>query len=268
MGFREMFGPLRGARADLPGEESMKIAIRMDDITPDMDWEKFLRFKAMLDERGIRPLLGIVPDHHDPKLSAGEPRADFWEYMCRLKDEEGYVLCMHGCHHVYTTDRGGMLPLNRQSEFAGVPYEEQLDLILKGKRILASHGIETQLFMAPAHSYDLNTLRALKAGGFTGLTDGFGARPYIYEDMIFYPISYRKSDSMKKTHGITTFVVHANTMNESDFASYRKILAEQDVVSYGEMLAADAERRGSFGHAKEYLMAAGKRALVARGGRG
>ena len=28
----------------------MKITIRMDDITPDMDWEKFERFKAVLDK--------------------------------------------------------------------------------------------------------------------------------------------------------------------------------------------------------------------------
>lgn len=242
----------------------MRIAIRMDDITPDMDWEKFLRFKSMLDARGIRPLLGVVPDHHDPKLRVDAPREDFWEYLLRLRDGEGYFLCMHGCHHVYTTGKGGMLPLNRQSEFAGVSYEEQRDLIAEGKRILSSHGIETQLFMAPAHSYDLNTLRALKACGFTGLTDGFGERPYIYEDMIFYPISYRKSDSLKKTKGITTFVVHVNTMDEKDFASYARIFAEQEMVSYDAMLGEGAERRGSLGHAREYLMAAAKRALLSR----
>ena len=243
----------------------MRIAIRMDDITPDMDWEKFLRFKAMLDARGIRPLLGVVPDHHDPKLRVDSPREDFWEYLRRLQDEEGYILCMHGCHHVYTTNRGGMLPLNRQSEFAGLPYEEQRDLILKGKRILEGHGIAADLFMAPAHSYDLNTLRSLRDCGFTGLTDGFGDHPYRYEEMIFYPISYRKSDSLKKAKGITTFVVHVNTMDEADFESYGRILAEQEMVSYDVMLREDIGRRGSLGHAKEYLMAAAKRALVSAG---
>ncbi|MBO5623235.1 MAG: DUF2334 domain-containing protein, partial [Butyrivibrio sp.] len=41
----------------------MNITIRMDDITPDMDWDKFLRFKSLLDEHGIKPLIGVVPDN-------------------------------------------------------------------------------------------------------------------------------------------------------------------------------------------------------------
>ena len=28
----------------------MKIAVRLDDITPDMDWERFYVFKALLDK--------------------------------------------------------------------------------------------------------------------------------------------------------------------------------------------------------------------------
>ena len=46
----------------------MKIAVRMDDITPDMDWEKFLAFKEILDTFGIKPLIGVVPDNRDENL--------------------------------------------------------------------------------------------------------------------------------------------------------------------------------------------------------
>ena len=31
----------------------MKIAVRMDDIAPGMDWKKFADFKALLDEYGM-----------------------------------------------------------------------------------------------------------------------------------------------------------------------------------------------------------------------
>ena len=47
---------------------STKISIRMDDITPDMDWTKFMRFKALCDKYRIRPLVGVVPDNQDPNL--------------------------------------------------------------------------------------------------------------------------------------------------------------------------------------------------------
>ena len=47
---------------------SMKIAIRMDDITPDMNWENFLRFKRLCDQHQIKPLIGVVPDNQDENL--------------------------------------------------------------------------------------------------------------------------------------------------------------------------------------------------------
>ena len=44
----------------------MRIAIRMDDITPDMDWNKFKRFKNLLDEHDdevleVHPVPVLVP---------------------------------------------------------------------------------------------------------------------------------------------------------------------------------------------------------------
>lgn len=242
----------------------MKIAIRLDDITAEMNWEKFLRFKDILDQYGVRPLLGIVPDNRDPKLQIDSPREDFWDYVKERRNKDGWTLSMHGYHHTYSTDKGGILPLNRKSEFAGQSYEEQRDRLRKGQAILKKHGIETTLFMAPAHSYDLNTLMALRSLGFTGLTDGFGSCPYQYAELIFYPISYRKSDSLKKTSGVTTIVVHCNTLEEKDFAVYEDIISNQSMISYDEMLAQDAVIRGSFGMQKEHAMALVKRALRER----
>ena len=242
----------------------MRIAIRLDDITADMDWTKFLRFKELMDRYGVKPLLGIVPDNRDPKLKIDPPREDFWDYVREREEKDGWTLCMHGCHHIYTTEQGGMLPLNRQSEFAGEEYEEQRDRLRKGQEILHSHGIDTTLFMAPAHSYDLNTLMALRSLGFTGLTDGFGSKPYQYAELTFYPISYRKSDSLKKSRGVTTFVVHCNTLEEKDFAAYEGIFRNQDMMAYSEMLEQDAGYRGGFGMQKEHLMAWVKRAVRER----
>ena len=46
----------------------MKITIRMDDITPGMDWKKFERFKAILDKHGGKPLVGVVPVNRAKRL--------------------------------------------------------------------------------------------------------------------------------------------------------------------------------------------------------
>ena len=241
----------------------MKIAVRMDDITPDMNWENFRFFQELFEEAGITPLLGIVPDNRDENLHKEEPHQDFYEIMKNL-EKQGWVLSMHGCHHIYSTKKGGMFPLNNFSEFAGVSYTEQKKMLEEGKRRLAENGILTDIFMAPAHSYDQNTLRALRELGFTKMTDGFGEKPYTYKGLTFYPISFQLSRSLKKKEGYTTMVLHANTITEKDKERYKNIFKEhgKDMISYSEYLEAEAVKRNFFGRWKEFFMAKIKFLLV------
>ena len=236
----------------------MKVTIRMDDITPDMDWEKFERFKAILDKHEVKPLIGVVPDNKDPKLQINAPRKDFWEYVKELQ-KEGWVVAMHGLTHVYSTREGGMFPIGDKSEFAGNPYEKQDAMIREGKRLLKSNGVITDFFMAPSHSYDRNTLKALKKNGFSKVTDGFGKRPYEMDGLVFYPISVSRRDTLKsKEDGIVTFVFHANTMSDKDFDYLEKLFDRADVVSFEEFLNADREVRGTKGEVLEYVTAKSK----------
>ena len=247
----------------------MKISIRMDDITPDMDWEKFLRFKELCDRYQVRPLVGVVPDNRDACLHITEPEAapinDFWNYLTDL-EKEGWCIAQHGVTHIYTTKRMGCFPLNRLSEFAGIAYGKQYEALKRGRDILREHGIRTDMFMAPAHSFDRNTIRALKKLGFRRMTDGFGDRPYLRQGMIFYPISYRQESVLanRGKKGYTTFVVHTNTMNDRDFERYEQLFAahRDRLLSYADLLKVEPERRGLFGNGKEYLLAVTKYLLV------
>lgn len=239
----------------------MKIAIRMDDITPDMDWKKFEEFKALLDEYQVKPLIGVVPDSKDENLSRDKEKEDFWLRVAEWQ-KAGWVIAQHGYQHVYTRKKGGCFPLNDFSEFAGLTLREQRQLLSEGRRELEEKGISTDIFMAPAHSYDKNTLRALKELGFTGVTDGFGSRPYLREGLTFYPISFRLSSSLKKKSGTTTMVVHTNTMSRDEMEKYRSIFKTQDIISFKEYLDMRPVRRGLLGHMGEYVLASIKRVLV------
>lgn len=241
----------------------MKIAVRMDDITPDMDWERFLAFKEILNAHGICPLLGVVPDNRDENLHRTKAAGDFWEYIRELQ-ENGWSIALHGYQHVYTTGRGGMFPLNDFSEFAGVSYEKQKEMIKSGTELLERYGIRTDIFMAPAHAYDKNTLRALKELGYEKITDGFGKRPYRFRGMCFYPISFMLSWSLKKKHGYTTMVVHANEIDEAGMRRYQKLFEEheKDFISYHTYLEQKAVNRGGIGRSVEYFMAKLKHYLV------
>ncbi len=255
----------------------MKIVIRMDDIAPNMDMGKFRRFKRLLDEYKIQPLIGVIPENKDEKLmidteedSSGsekdemekEDNPGFWR-MIRNLQTEGWIIAMHGLNHVYTTKKGGLLPLNKQSEFAGISYEKQSEMIAEGKKILQSHGIATDFFMAPSHSYDRDTIKALLENGFRRVTDGFGRQAYRRLDMTFYPISYRRESVLNDTgEGYTTFVVHTNTLNNEDFAYYEKVFAGGQVVSWDEWLMQEPIEAGAFQGIKEYFMARLKYILV------
>ena len=239
----------------------MKIAIRMDDITPDMDWKKFLEFKEILDQYRIKPLIGVVPDNQDKMLSIDGAKEDFWSYIRELQ-KEGWVIAMHGYRHLYDGNCGGMFPLNNFSEFAGNSLAVQREKIARGKEKLEEQGIFTDFFMAPAHAYDENTLIALKENGFCKITDGFGKYPYLWQDMTFYPISFRMSDSLKQPEGYTTLVVHTNTIENMDY--YKVMLREhrESFISYSEYMRVLPEAKTKSEMRKEYLMAKLKHYLV------
>ena len=239
----------------------MRIAVRLDDITPDMDWDKFYEFKDILDTYGIRPLIGVVPENQDENLAINPCRDGFWDYIKELQNQD-WIVAMHGVNHVYDSNKGGSFPLNHFSEFAGHPLEVQMEKIKRGKAILQEKGIETDFFMTPAHTYDKNTLKALAANGFKKVTDGFGEYPYEWMGLTFYPISFRMSDSLKKDSGYTTMVVHTNTIDDMEY--YKKMFAKhrEQFISYSEYMKILPETRNKWDMKKEYFMAVLKHWLV------
>ena len=180
----------------------------------------------------------------------------------RMKIAEGYVPAMHGCNHVYTTDDAGIFPLNPFSEFAGVSLYDQLKLIGYGKKLLRNKGIDTDVFMAPGHSYDINTLKALKHFGFKYVTDGFGRRPYTQGGLTFLPISLLRSLELKDPEdGVTTFVVHTWMMDDPDFEEYEKLFSEhrERFINFDELFKITPVRRSRGKHYAEYTAARLKR---------
>ena len=241
----------------------MKTAIRMDDITPDMDFDKFYRFKKILDTYQIKPLIGVVPFNKDKNLQRSSYRNNFGEFLSDLVND-GYVVALHGYHHEYTSSKGGLFPLNHFSEYAGVPYEKQAQMLREGKEQLQKWGIDTDIFMAPAHTFDENTLKALKENGFRAITDGFGNVPYRRSGLVFYPIAKRRTDCVSDKQGYSTLVIHANTIEEDEFKKYENLIAnnKDHFISYVEYLQVEPENRTIFKNMTEYMLALFKYILV------
>lgn len=190
----------------------MQLIIRLDDITPDMDINKFNRVREILDRNGIKPLIGVVPECRDNTLQKGEPMDGFWDLVHELIDS-GWAVAQHGTYHVYETEDSGILGINPFSEFAGLPYDIQFEKLKAGRDILLSHGIHTDIFMAPGHTYDENTVKALKELGFSTITDGLYTQCYEYEGIVCVPC---RLSSYSKVSGLDTICLHTNLMDDED----------------------------------------------------
>lgn len=188
--------------------KKLKILVRFDDICPTMNWEQWNKAKKILDEKDVTALLGVIPDCKDPDLNIDKPREDFWTYIKEL-NEQGFVIAMHGYQHVFSLKADGIITHNKISEFAGLPYEVQLEKVAKGKEILNNHGIETDVFFAPAHSYDDNTIRACSACGFKYISDGYSRCPYIRHGIKMIPCRVGMPN-YKKDQEYATAILHAH----------------------------------------------------------
>lgn len=211
------------------------VSFRLDDITAGMCFENFLKVKKIFDENNIKPLIGVVPQCQDKKLNIEPPREDFWNMIKELQ-EAGWVISQHGFQHLYITSNSGLLKINSRSEFAGLPFEEQLSKILKGKNILEDKRIFTDIFMAPAHSFDKNTVLALKRAGFKYITDGYTSRPYEMHGIKFIPSMHSKPPSVSR--GIITVCLHTNSITERRIEQIKDFIAKHrdEVVDYSILL--------------------------------
>lgn len=239
----------------------MQVTIRIDDITPDMNRDKFNRFKEALLELDICPIIGVVPDCRDELLHVEEPNRNFWDEIRNLADK-GWIVAMHGYRHIYSTGKGGLFPLNRFSEFAGVDYAVQKDMLTEGLEILKSNGVEPQIFMAPGHTFDANTVKVLKELGFTGITDGFGEAPYKRDGLIYYPIALQRGKVFTDKPGRITLVYHLNTMTDEAMDREIELLKKNRDKLISFTLVGDAKKQSKIERLKELSLANMKRMAV------
>ena len=212
---------------------------RIDDITPGMDWEKFYKFMELFHKYHVVPLIGVVPENIDPALTVGREEAAFWKIIKRLKEDGKIEVAQHGYQHKYTTEY--IQPFQRicgfkpQSEFYGLSYMLQYEKIKAGKEIFEKNGISVDIWMAPGHSFDRNTVKALRKLKFRAVTDGIGLFPVKKEGMTFIP--QQEWGPVKSHIGVKTICLHLNGANDELYRRIEKHLkSNPHVVPFSSVL--------------------------------
>ena len=204
-----------------------KYLIRLDDACPTMDLEKWEKVEIILDKYNIKPMVGIIPNNENPHEVLRSPDPEFWS---RVKnwEKKGWAIAMHGYNHCYSSNGGlnGLNPMWERSEFAGLPLLEQKKKVRDGLAIMRSRGIDPNYFFAPSHTFDGNTLVALKEeSNIRIISDTIALWPYKADGFIFIPQVGGRC--VKRIFpGLWTFCLHPNTMNEKSIAEVELFLKQ------------------------------------------
>lgn len=199
--------------------------VRLDDACPYMDRAKWQRMEDILDNYAVKPLVGIIPSNADPETMIESEDAGFWE-KAHLWEQKGWSIALHGFDHVCISDGGmkGLNPFWRRSEFAGLPLEQQREKIRKGYAVLKEQSFEPKYFFAPSHTFDENTLEALRQEtDIRIISDTIGRYPYKKDDFAFIPQISGHCVKMPVA-GFYTFCFHPNTMKDASYRALERFL--------------------------------------------
>jgi predicted deacetylase len=195
--------------------------LRFDDLCPTMDRARWARFMPLIERYGLSPILAIVPDNQDPDLDRQSADPEFWQKMRQL-DAAGAAIGLHGYSHRCETVGRSLIPLHRQTEFAGVAESLQREWIRAGLARLKAEGLDPRIWVAPRHGFDRATLRALLAEGVDVLSDGFAAEPFQWHGVTWIPQQLWAPE--EKSTGLWTICLHANSATEAQVCALERFV--------------------------------------------
>jgi hypothetical protein len=200
--------------------------LRLDDACHTMARAPWAFIETACEKMAIRPIVGVIPECRDPTLSFDAPDPDFWNHVRRWQ-EKGWTIAMHGLHHACHDDPAGcraLVPFHRRGEFVGLQPGQQMTLVAEAWRLFEAERVKPTFFMAPAHSFDLGTLEALRCETeIRWITDGIATRPFSRHGFSWLPVQMaRFRDHLPL--GYWTVCTHPNKMSARDLEDLRKDL--------------------------------------------
>jgi predicted deacetylase len=214
-----------------------KLLLRFDDLCPTMNWAAWSQIEQALLDTGVKPLLAVIPNNRDPEFQVTAPRKDFWDQV-RLWNSRAWTIGVHGYQHGYVTRSAGLLGIHPASEFAGLPFDEQARKINLALGIFFNEGLQPNVWVAPGHSFDANTLRVLPKVGLDVVSDGMGLLPYQDASGILW-IPQQMWRFRPMPLGVWTVCLHFNSWGAGAVDRFRHQLLKyrNRITSFDEVIA-------------------------------
>ena len=196
--------------------------VRFDDICPTMNWRVWEQLEPVLQAHGVKPIMAVVPDNHDPHLMADAPQPDFWARVRRWQ-AQGWTIALHGHQHLYATREAGLVGINRYSEFAGLAEDRQREKLQLALAVFEREGVRADAWVAPAHSFDAVTLRLLLQAGIHVVSDGFYTRAVRHLGAVWVPQQLWRFRPMRR--GLWTVCFHHNSFDPAAVERFARDIA-------------------------------------------
>ena len=207
--------------------EKPKYLIRLDDSCETQDQAKWNRIEKLFDKLNIKPIVAVIPDNCDNSLKKNSFNDNYWK-LVESWENKGWTIALHGYQHLLNkTNKGNLIfPFYERSEFGGLDLNIQRQKIKKAFQIMNSHKVHPKVWIAPAHTFDKQTIIALKKETeIKIISDGTSIFPFKKGNMIFIPQQLWKPK--KRVTGIWTICLHPNNINEAEFKDLEKKLSEE-----------------------------------------
>ena len=214
--------------------ESLRLIIRFDDICPTMNRDIWEKVEYICNKNKILPVIAVIPDNKDPKFSHKEDPF-FWNRIKGLQDA-GWSVGLHGLHHTYISKNSGLMKITDLSEFVPRPFIEQDVMIKRGMEIFQDHEIKVDMFIAPCHSFDNNTIKALKNNNIYTISDGFYSRPVNIDGMNYIPSQLWERSKIPEK-GLYTICCHTENWSSEDLVHFESLIKKysKNIISFSDI---------------------------------
>jgi len=189
-----------------------KYIFRIDDVHEKMDYENFKKLTNIFLKYKTPVVLCIIPANKDPMLVSKNYNINKYFRRIILLRKNGALLVMHGVFHTIKKGYKNYFQINNFGEFGYDSYRKQYRILKKGKEVFfKKYGLFPTIFCAPAHSYNPNTFKALKALGFKIISDGVSLLPYKKFNLTFFPQLFWFP--LRHLPGVQTIALHPQKLN-------------------------------------------------------
>jgi predicted deacetylase len=204
---------------------SARYLIRLDDACATMNRHSWDLIERVLNEHAIKPIVAVVPDNQDTELMFEARDPAFWDKV-RHWAAQGWTVAMHGYRHLmHPTDAKLLVPFYKRSEFAGLPLADQAAKIKSAWQLFLAEGVVPQVWVAPAHSFDVATLDAVQAEtSIRVVSDGIAWQPFRAQGFHWVPQQLWRLTERK--WGLWTVCLHPNQMTEESIATLGKTIGD------------------------------------------